>query len=178
LLPSDAAAKLMDQKGESSQWLSVYYPRGGQMRVRGPKGELPYSIPHNNFPSKIFVEGQKIDNEIFLWPPLSTLQFYTHPPKRNIFTHDRQFDLSDNLTAGVTPKRGIKCFFGISTLSKDWDIWSEKNLKKIEKHIRYDLNFDGFSVQIERFTDPICKSTKKKNISCENEFIWRLSIYA
>lgn len=177
LLPLDSIAELIDVHSKTSQWVSVYYPSGGQMRVRGSKGEFKNTIPHNDFPMKIFEEVTK-QQEAYSWPPFSTLKFYRHPPELIFSSHDRRLNLSDNLTKNVTIKKGRTLYCGISTISNDWKIWNEKNLKKVEADIRNDLGFDGYNVNIERVTSAVCPVTKKKDIPCNTEFLWKLTISA
>jgi hypothetical protein len=37
-----------------TQWLTVEVPKGGSCRVRGSKGKLGRTVPHNSFPNKVF----------------------------------------------------------------------------------------------------------------------------
>jgi hypothetical protein len=39
---------------EDQQSITVDYPAGASLRVRGTNGELPHTIRHNDFPQKLF----------------------------------------------------------------------------------------------------------------------------
>lgn len=78
-------------------------------------------------------------------------------------------DLSDTITDGVDYDEGATVCFALATKSRSWKTWSEENLQKIEQRIRYDLEFDGFSVNIERVIDEI-------DLRCSEEFTWELHI--
>jgi hypothetical protein len=44
----------------------------------------------------------------------------------------------------------VTCFMGVSSDCPLFGQWTEENLQKIERLIRYDLEFDGFAVEILR----------------------------
>lgn len=175
LLQQHEIAELLDTSSKASQWISVSYPDGGQIRVRGSRGNLSHMVPHNLFPQAL-VGPVKKEQEPFAWPPLSRLNFYRGLPNLILSSEDRMLDLSDRITSKVTPRKGAIVYFGLSTISDDWGVWSEKNLWTIEKAIKYDLEFDGFKVEMERVTDEVCPYTKKKNKPCTGEFVWKLNI--
>jgi hypothetical protein len=77
-------------------------------------------------------------------------------------------DLADNITPDA-PRKTKTLYFGLSTGSKLWTTWDDSNLRSIEWRIRYDLGFDGYHVAIKRLT-------KRKNIPCTEEFLWKLII--
>ena len=172
LLSNEDITELLDGSVDSTQWVSVTYPYAGQMRVRGSQGDLSHTVAHNAFPKEIFGEVK----EDFSWPPYSKLNFYRNPPGLMISSEDRRLDLSDTLTNSVTFEQGRTVYLGVSTISHTWDVWDEETIKKIEEKIRYDLEFDGFNVEIERITNAKEPKISIENINCDNEFLWKLDI--
>lgn len=107
-------------------------------------------------------------SEHFKWPPKCEIGIYTGDKGKPLLrSTDRTLDLCDALMLNHERRRVI---FGLSTRSSQWLDWNETRLDKIERLIRYDLEFDGYSVKITRLFDYI--------ESCEYEFRWRLSITA
>jgi hypothetical protein len=47
-------AAVVDMQSGAQQWVSVEVPTGGSCHVKGSKGPLSKTIPHNSFPSKVF----------------------------------------------------------------------------------------------------------------------------
>ena len=174
LLNRNDISELINLENNSTQWVSVTYPDGGQMRVSGSQGDLSRLVPHNSFPRDMFDIVTK-DNEEYAWPPLSKITFYSEEPPKYI-THDknRMLDLTDSLMRSCDERTA---YFGLSSISHLWETWSEENLEEIESLIKYDLEFDGFTVEVERITDSICQYTKKQDIPCTKEFIWKLDIF-
>ncbi|PCI41447.1 MAG: hypothetical protein COB46_03515 [Rhodospirillaceae bacterium] len=103
----------------------------------------------------------------FLFPPWVTLSFYDGRKRLLFSTNKRDFDLSDNLMLDH-PYNSRRIFLGIKTNSKSWNIWNEECVQKLEELIRYDLEFDGYRVQIKRMS--------KLGGKCVLEFLWRLQI--
>lgn len=106
--------------------------------------------------------------EYFAWPPLCRLNFYDGWNRLQFTTADRLFDLSDGLMMHWE-KKSRTIYLGISTKSKKWAHWTEHNLKEIERRIKYDLSFDGYSVSIKRIT-------AVSETLCSEEFLWKLRI--
>jgi hypothetical protein len=46
---------LLVSRGFGSQSIRIEAPAGRSMIVSGPGGQLPYKVPHNSYPSKLFV---------------------------------------------------------------------------------------------------------------------------
>jgi hypothetical protein len=80
---------------------------------------------------------------------------------------DRDLDLSDALMLHW-PAVSRTVYLGLNTTSKRWSTWTDEAVKKIEWLIRYDLNFDAYTVSIKRLRD--------LGDSCANEFVWKLNI--
>ncbi len=59
--------------------------------------------------------------------------------------------------------------FGIVTADPHFARWDNDALVSIEKMIRYDFEFDGYAVSIKRIS-------QDTNMSCTEEFKWRLAI--
>lgn len=176
LLDFSKIVEILDWPSKASQWITVAYSDGGQMRVRGSKASLPHTIPHNSFPQDIFRHISKAQEKYYAWPPLSRLNFYSDSMRFWFSSVDRMLDLSDNITDEVTPIRESTVYFGLSTISHQWDGWTERNLRSIERRIYEDLMFDGYAVDIDRVTDQRRSFNKKKIIPCDKEFVWRLTI--
>ncbi len=186
LLSHEDINEILDTNIDASQWVSVTYPDKGQMRVNGSLGPLSHTVAHNAFPREILGTVIKKQEEIS-WPPFSKLNFYWQPPSLIFSSEDRRLDLVDDLDRvlglfdlldSVTSEKDVTVYFGLTTISHIWDAWTDVNLEKIENHIKYDLEFDGFNVEIERITDVICPQTKKQDIPCNTEFLWKLKISA
>ena len=175
LLNESDIDQLLDLSTYKSQWISVTYPGGGQMRIRGSLGHLANTVPHNSFPQDLLGSVAK-KQEPYAWPPLSRLNFYEDPPNLILSSVNRMLDLSDTLGDKVENDENTTIYFGLTTVSHKWKIWSEKNLRTIEKAVKYDLEFDGFNVAIERYTSPVDPWTKKKNRPCDTQFVWKLEI--
>ncbi|MCK7544878.1 hypothetical protein MLC59_11970 [Marinobacter bryozoorum] len=61
------------------------------------------------------------------------------------------------------------CEIEVSTKSNKWTTWNSKNVKKIEEHIKYDLEYDGYQVILERVSKP-------GKTLCSKPFTWKLEI--
>lgn len=106
-------------------------------------------------------------SEEFKWPPTSRISLKNGKGKELFASCDRDLDLSDTLMLRWKfVSRTV--YFGLRTFSKKWKSWDEENIKKVEWLIRYDLNFDAYSVSVKRLGDV--------NVPCENEFLWKLVI--
>jgi hypothetical protein len=79
-----------------------------------------------------------------------------------------RLDLSDSL---MRARNSLSCKIVASTKSTDWTTWNSRNIKKIEDHIIYDLEFDGYSVKIQRLGKP-------SRTLCTKPFFWSLEISA
>ena len=171
LLTYDDFVHLLDLNAlagsDSIQWISVNFPEGGQMRVRGAKGKLPHLVPHNSFPKDLFtpLTCEK-------WPPFCKLNFYYERPNLIFSTEDRMLDLADSLTQSMSDE-GRTVYLGLSTISHEWKTWTNNNLKKIEKTITDDLKYDGLTVKLERISKI---ERHKMNENCNVEFVWKLDI--
>ncbi|MDE2420381.1 MAG: hypothetical protein KGO49_04260 [Gammaproteobacteria bacterium] len=168
----------VDSEGEQ-QWIAVSFESGTNMQVKGTKGVLKRKIPHNSFPKNIFNPPTDIE-EVYLWPPLSKIKLYEGNPSLICsIEDDRNFDISDafenyfDLDVCVDICGVVTAYISISSLSRDWDTWSEERLTEIEDKFKYTFNFEGYHIDIERVTR--C-SRFGHIINCEEDFIWRLEI--
>jgi hypothetical protein len=175
ILSSNEIEEVLNTRSKSIQWISVSYPENGQMRVKGSSGILQHTVPHNAFPRKMFVDITK-EMEKYAWPPLSKLKFYKQPPELFLSSENRILHLSDKITYTAKYEERKLVYFGLSTISHHWKLWSKINLKKIEDRIKYDLEFDGFNVDIERITDARYPGTNRHVMPCSEEFVWKLFI--
>lgn len=106
-------------------------------------------------------------SEELRWPP--KCQMFFRSGRGNLFfdSTDRDLDLSDSL---MLHWQGVSrtVYLGLTTASKEWKVWNIENVEKIEDLIRYDLNFDGYYVNIKR--------VGRLELPCTNEFTWKLLI--
>ena len=94
-----------------------------------------------------------MSNEQYMWPPKPLLSFYTGRGKLLFQSKDRRLDLSDSLMLHWRPvSRTVT--FGLRSESTRWRTWNEDAIAKMEWLIRYDLNFDAYTVTIKRLTKP------------------------
>jgi hypothetical protein len=112
---------------------------------------------------KISKEQQK-----YAWPSRSKLNFYDGWKRLLLSTTDRMFDLSDGLMLNWNKQSRI-IYLGISTKNQKIKFWDEENIEKIENLIRYDLNFDWYSVSIDRLSEG-------GRIPGSEEYLWKLRI--
>ena len=157
-------------ESNSSQWISVNSPEGGQMRVKGSKGELARLVPHNSYPKDLFtpMTAEK-------WPPFCKLNIYSGPPNLMCSTEDRMLDLTDAMVGPrAIPPEGIVTYLGLSTISCQWKNWTSQKIKMIEKIIKGDLAFDGLNVKLERISK--IKDRYNNTKLCDEEFVWKLNI--
>ncbi|VWC75693.1 hypothetical protein [Burkholderia lata] len=175
LLNEDEVKEVVNCESTDNQWISVESSNGRSMKVAGSAGPLRRRIRHNAFPRDLFNDGRESNK--YSWPPLSRLQFYTTWPYIVRTTEDPFFDLSDALGWDVSFGVEKVVYMGLRTYSSDWSVWDGATLRKIEKLIRYDLNFDGFDVVIER-TSPelIDQGGELAAQRCADEYLWKLTI--
>ncbi|CAA9889553.1 conserved hypothetical protein [Candidatus Methylobacter favarea] len=167
LLSIDSIQEILDMDDDSPKWIRITYINDSCMHVRGPLGDLPDTIKHDAFPQGLF-GAVTAEQEAYAWPPFSKLNCYSQPPELILSSKNRMLDLADNLTDEVNFEEDAIVYLGLSTISHLWDAWTEENLIIIENLIRYDLEFDGFNVEIERVTD--------QGMLCDQEFLWELNI--
>jgi hypothetical protein len=104
------------------------------------------------------------------WPPFCTILFYEETPEDSApfeVRHDRDLDLFDAIMLHWGPDERT-VFMGLYTDSKQWALWDDKTLRRIERLIRSDLEFDGCEVEIARFSEA--------GRPCEDEMQWKLVI--
>ena len=177
LLTSEDIEEILELDADTnrSQWISVSCADGRQMKVKGSRGDLSHAVAHNSFPTKLFPEIK----EDFAWPPFSRLNFYRRSPVKIksaqsqqliLSSEDRMLDLADNLMRNVD---SAEIYFGLVTFSHLWEDWTEKNVRRIEELIKYDLEFDGYNVEIQRITNV---SKSRGDTPCHSQFVWKLNI--
>lgn len=103
----------------------------------------------------------------YMWPFKSRLAFYSGRGTLLFESRDRHLDLSDTLMLHWD-KISRSVTFGLRIDSAKPEKWNEDKLLSIENLIRYDLNFDAYSVTISRLGRP--------GTLCSTEFCWRLII--
>ena len=116
-------------------------------------------------------DTQRREMEDCSWPPLSRLNFYRNPPELIFSSEDRTLDLADNLMRWVD---NAEIYFGLITFSHLWENWTEENVQKVEELIKYDLEFDGYNVVIQRITN--ASDQEGIHRPCRSEFLWKLNI--
>ena len=100
------------------------------------------------------------------WPPLYRLFIYDEELCVVCESSDRKFDLNDNLfqTWGSDTRT---VYLGIETRSTKWLTWEEAALTWIERHIAFDLEFDGNEVEVSRHAGQV-------GGACTEEYIWKV----
>lgn len=99
------------------------------------------------------------------WPKGSRLSFYNGKGELQLRFKRRSVDFSDELMLNWGPgQRTI--YFGLRLAQGDE--WSDKLVEECEWRIRYDLNFDGYSVRIVRLS--------QVSVNFPEEYLWRLVI--
>lgn len=107
----------------------------------------------------------------YLWPPFVEITFRDGRGKVKLTSKDRKLDFSDSLMLHhVASSRTV--YLGMKTSSPKWTCWTEERVLAIEKLIRYDLQFDVYSVRINRLDIP------SEQFACSEEFHWKLVIRA
>ena len=174
LLDADQLESLVDPSATRAQSIKVSFNSNESMRVSGPLGKLARTVPHNAFPAEIFgrITAQQ---EPYAWPELSQLTFYRAPPQRLFRSVNRMLDLADKIGPSGSENPKV-VYMGLSTYSHKWPVWNEEALKAVEEHVKYDLNFDGYRVTVERHTPAVDPITKRKDRPCADEFVWKLTI--
>jgi len=102
-----------------------------------------------------------------MWPFNSKFSFYSVKGELLFQSRNRHLDVSDTLMLHWD-KVSRSITMGLSIQSEKSLTWSEDRLKSIEALIRYDLNFDAYSVTISRLG--------KAGTRCSTEFRWMLII--
>ena len=82
-----------------------------------------------------------------------------------------RLDLSDSLMLRRESEEPLFCSIEVSTKDEGWSTWNSENVRKIEIHIAYDLEFDAYKVKIERVSKP-------GKTLCSKPFKWNLEIAA
>lgn len=108
-----------------------------------------------------------MSNEKYMWPPKSSLTFYTGRGKLLLQSKDRRLDLSDSLMLHWQ-RISRTVTLGLRSESAKWRTWTEEAVSKMEQLIRYDLNLDAYTVTIKRLS--------KTGIPASKEFKWKLVI--
>ena len=108
-------------------------------------------------------------NALHRWPPKSHLVFATKRGDVFFTSKDFRLDLADSLML-AWPKASRVVYLSLSTRGARWEKWDEANLQSIEDRIRYDLNFDGYSVSIRRVPG------QRRSRHCTRPFTWRLHV--
>lgn len=103
------------------------------------------------------------------WPPYSKILCKDLNNKIIAESIRGKLDLADSLMLYHYEEYPLVCYVEVSTKSGDWLNWDSDNVERIESHIHYDLEFDGYKVVIERFSE-LDKST------CKEPFRWLIKV--
>lgn len=102
------------------------------------------------------------------WPPHSKITCFDSN-KEIIATSKRsRLDLFDALMLW-RQEQTLSCSIEVSTKSPEWTTWNSVNVKMIEDHITYDLEYDDCKVKINRVSSP-------GKTLCSKPFRWTLEI--
>lgn len=103
------------------------------------------------------------------WPPHSKIICYDEEEAVIAESKRSRIDLADSLMLIYSGAEPLECTIEVSTKSNDWGTWNTENVRKIESHIRDDLEFDGYQVEIHRLSKP-------GKTLCSKPFSWNLRI--
>lgn len=103
------------------------------------------------------------------WPPHSKITCFNSSDEIIAVSKRSRLDLSDSLMLWRESGDPLICSIEVSTKNEDWSTWSLANVRKIESHISYDLEFDAYKVKIERVSKP-------GKTLCSKPFKWNLEI--
>ncbi len=103
------------------------------------------------------------------WPPHSKITCFNSSDEIIATSKRSRLDLSDSLMLWRESDGPLFCSIEVSVKDKDWITWNSENVRKIESHIAYDLEFDAYKVKIERVSKP-------GKTLCKNPFKWNLEI--
>ena len=59
-------------------------------------------------------------------------------------------------------------YVGLWTDSKQWKVWDDTTIRKIEKLMREDLTADGDKAEITRFSG--------EGLTCDQQMVWKIVI--
>ena len=105
------------------------------------------------------------------WPPHSKITCFNSNEKIIATSKRSRLDLSDSLMLHRECDEPLFCSIEVSTKDENWSTWNSENVRKIESHISYDLEFDAYKVKIERVSRP-------GKTLCSKPFRWNLEIAA
>lgn len=105
------------------------------------------------------------------WPPHSKIICLDTEEKVIIESKRSRLDLADSL---MFSRDSLTAFIDVTVSPRGspgstWKSWNTENVQKIERHIQYDLTFDGYVVDIERVTKP-------GKLLCSNPFRWLIKV--
>lgn len=103
------------------------------------------------------------------WPAHSKITCLDSNEKIIATSVRSRLDLSDSLMLNRDHQKPLSCQIEVLTKSTDWTTWNSTNVKRIEDHIVYDLEFDGYKVKIDRISKP-------SKTLCSKPFKWKLEI--
>lgn len=105
------------------------------------------------------------------WPPHSKITCLDANDEVIAMSKRSRLDLSDSLMLRRYGQEPLFCRIDVSTRSENWKTWNSINVKMIEDHIIYDLEFDCYKVKINRISKP-------SKTLCSKPFRWELEISA
>lgn len=103
------------------------------------------------------------------WPAHSKITCLDSNEKIIATSVRSRLDLSDSLMLNRDHQKPLSCQIEVLTKSTDWKTWNSINVKRIEDHIFYDLEFDGYKVKIDRISKP-------SKTLCSKPFKWKLEL--
>lgn len=103
------------------------------------------------------------------WPTYSKIKCFNKDNTEVAISKRSRLDLADTFMFNYFEAHAKTCFVEVSTKSELWSCWNKENVVKIEGHIRYDLEMDGYEVEIERVSKP-------SKTLCSQFFRWKLII--
>lgn len=105
------------------------------------------------------------------WPPHSKITCFNSSGEIIAASKRSRLDLADALMLSQESDEPLFCSIEVSIKDNAWNTWNSENVRKIENHIAYDLEFDAYKVKLYRISKP-------GKTLCEKPFKWNLEILA
>lgn len=102
--------------------------------------------------------------ELHIWPAWPRLRLLTGRGHEILVSKNRYLDLADTMMGFRDGQRTF--LFGVRTLSRKWDRWTDQAMSNIEWRIKYDLSFDGYSANVTRVSGG--------GLDCTREAVWKV----
>lgn len=119
------------------------------------------------------VEEEKItlhNGNQLIWPPRTQLTVSMRRGKVVLESRNCRYSLSDQVML-CSGQNYLTAHLSVSTKADGWTVWNDEALEYVERRIKYDLEFDGYRVSVQRIT-PV----PRRRAPCTTPFQWKLRI--